>query len=115
MDSAFTFYKNTAIAAESSYPYIARYGTCKTSFTTAIPSGGVTGYKDVAGASGLMCALNQQPVSMAIEADQAIFLNYKIGTITSGCGTNLDHGVLAAGYDSTAGYYPGKNSGKKLG
>ena len=105
MDSAFTFYKNTAIAAESSYPYIARYGTCKTSFTTAIPSGGVTGYKDVAGASGLTCALNHQPVSVAIEADQAIFQNYVTGTITSGCGTNLDHGVLAAGYDNTAGYY----------
>ena len=61
-----------------------------------------------------MSALSQQQVSIAIEADQAIFLNYKIGTITSGCGTNLDHDVLAAGYDSTAGYYLVKNSWKKL-
>ena len=114
MDSAFTFYKNTAIAEESSYPYIARYGTSKTSFTTAIPSGGVTGYRDVAGASGLACALNHQPVSVAIEADQAIFQYYVTGTIASGWGTNLDHAVLAAGYDSTAGYYLGKNSWKKL-
>ena len=38
---------------------------------------------------------------MSIEADQAVFLNYDTGTITSGCGTNLD--VVAAGYDSTAG------------
>ena len=37
LDSAFTFYTNTAIAAESSYPYNVRYGTYKTSFTTAIP------------------------------------------------------------------------------
>ena len=51
---------------------------------------------------------------MAIEADQAIFLNCKTGTITSGCGTNLDHCVLSAGYDSTAVYYLGKNSWKKL-
>ena len=108
LDSAFTSYTNTAIAAESSYPYIARYGTCKTSFTTAIPSGGVTGYKDAAVASGLTCALNHQPVSVAIGADQAIFQYYVIGTITSGCGTNLD--VLAAGYDNTAGYYLVKNS-----
>ena len=105
MGSAFTSYRNTALAAESSYPYTARYGACKTSFTIAIPSGGVTGYNDVAGASGLTCALNHQPVFMSIEADQAVFLNYEIGTITSGCGTNLDHGVLAAGYVSTAGYY----------
>ena len=75
MGSAFTFYRNTALAAEASYPYIARYGTCNTSFTTAISSGGDTGYKDVSGASGLMCALNQQPVSVAIAAFQAIFLN----------------------------------------
>ena len=111
IDSAFTFYKNAAIAAESSYLYIARYGTCETSFasfTTAIPSGGVTGYKVVAVASGLTCALNHQPVSMSIEADQAVFLNYEIGTITSGCGTNLDHGVLAVGYDNTASYYLAK-------
>ena len=105
IDSAFTFYKNAAIADESSYPYIARYGTCETSFTTAIPSGGVTGYKVVAVASGLTCALNHHPLSMSIEADQAVFLNYVTGTITSGCGTNLDHGVLAVGYDNTAGYY----------
>ena len=42
---------------------------------------------------------------MSIEADQAVSLNYETGTITSGCGTNLGHGVLAAGYDNTAGYY----------
>ena len=40
---------------------------------------------------------------MSLDADQAVFLNYETGTITSGCGTNLD--VLAVGYDSTAGYY----------
>ena len=58
----------------------------------------------------MTCALNHQPVSVAIEADQAIFQNYVIGTITSGCGTNLHHGVLAASYDSTAGCYLVKNS-----
>ena len=73
-------------------------------------SGGVTGYKDVSGASGLLSALTQQPVSVAIEADQVTFQNYKTGTITSGCGINLHHGVLAAGYDSTAAYYLVKNS-----
>ena len=54
--------------------YRAPCGTCNTSFTTAISSGGVTGYKDVSGTYGLMSALNQQPVSVAIEADQTIFL-----------------------------------------
>ena len=36
-------------------------------------SGGVAGHKDVSGAPGLMSAQNQQPVSVAIEADQAVF------------------------------------------
>ena len=45
---------------------------------------------------------------MLIEADQAAFLKYESGIITIGCGTNLDHGALAAGYDNTAGYYLAK-------
>ena len=50
------------------------------------------------------------PVCLAIEADQAIFQTYKSDTFTNGCGTDLDHGALAAVYDSTAGYYLVKNS-----
>merc|ERR1712170_231699 len=47
MDYAFAFYEKTSVATESSYPYTARDGTCKSSYTTAIPEGGVTGYKDI--------------------------------------------------------------------
>jgi len=99
MDYAFSFARGTAVATESSYPYTARDGTCKSSFTTAIPQGGVTGYKDVSrSASALQSALNVGPVSVAIEADQSVFQQYTGGVITSGCGTSLDHGVLAVGY-----------------
>merc|ERR1712227_432896 len=63
--------------------------------------GGVTGYKDVANsADGLKSALENSPVSVAIEADQMAFQMYSGGTITSGCGSNLDHGVLAVGINS---------------
>jgi len=110
MDYAFSFYKSTAIASESSYPYTARDGTCKSSYTTAIPSGGVTGYKDCSGASSLQSALQTGPVSVAIEADQSAFQYYSGGVLSSGCGTSLDHGVLAAGLDTTNGYYLVKNS-----
>jgi len=60
-----------------------------------------------------MEALAVQPVSIAIEADQLIFQFYKSGVFNYGCGTNLDHGVLAVGYgtDQTGGeYYTVKNS-----
>jgi C1A family cysteine protease len=40
------------------------------------------------------------PVSVAIEADQSVFQMYSGGVITSGCGSNLDHGVLAVGVNS---------------
>merc|ERR1711908_135120 len=69
-------------------------------FSTAIPRGGVTGYTDVSNsADALKSALNSAPISVAIEADQSVFQMYTSGTITSGCGSNLDHGVLAVGYD----------------
>jgi cathepsin L len=99
METAFTWAKSQTIATEGSYAYTARDGTCKSSFSTAIPSGGVTGYKTANGA-GLTSALQGRPVSVAIQADQSVFQQYKSGTITSGCGSNLDHGVTAVGVNS---------------
>merc|ERR1712166_585379 len=103
MDTAFEFAEGTAIVSEESYPYTAKSGLfsrCKTTGTTVIAQGGVTGYKDVAvSASSLQSALNSNPVSVAIQADQSVFQQYTGGVITSGCGTSLDHGVLAVGYD----------------
>merc|ERR1712118_314806 len=84
------------MATEASYPYTARDGTCKSSFTAAIPNGGVTGYKSVgnifsgASKSSMQSAVQQQPVSIAIEADQYAFQAYQSGILSSGCGTNLD-------------------------
>jgi C1A family cysteine protease len=104
MDNGFKFAEGTAIATEDSYAYTAKDGSCKSSFTTGIPQGGVTGYKDVSNsASALQSALQSVgPVSVAIEADQSVFQMYTSGTITSGCGSNLDHGVLAVGYDGSS-------------
>jgi C1A family cysteine protease len=99
METAFTWAKSQSIATEDSYSYTARDGSCKSSFTTAIPSGGVTGYKTANGA-GLTSALQNNPVSVAIQADQSVFQQYTGGTITSGCGSNLDHGVTAVGVNS---------------
>merc|ERR1712066_780896 len=64
MDTAFSFAEGTTVATESSYPYTARDGSCKSSFSTAIPQGGVTGYTDVSSSSNsLQSALNSNPVS----------------------------------------------------
>merc|ERR1712227_416192 len=95
MDYAFSWARSQNIATESSYAYTARDGTCKSSFSTAIPKGGVTGYKSVgslfskATVAKLQSAIDQQPVSIAIEADQNSFQHYTGGVLSSGCGTNL--------------------------
>merc|ERR1712118_511566 len=81
MDYAFSFAKGTAVATEDSYAYTGRDGTCKSSFTTAIPQGGVTGYTDVStSAEALKSALNSNPVSVAIQADQSVFQQYTVAS-----------------------------------
>merc|ERR1712224_854576 len=57
-------------------------------------------------------AVSQQPVSIAIEADQMTFQLYHSGVLTAKCGTKLDHGVLAVGYGTLEGtdYWKVKNS-----
>jgi len=99
MDNAFGWAKsNGGVCTEANYPYTASKGTCKTSCGTKYAK--PTGYTDVKknDANALMSAIAQQPVSVAIEADQASFQLYKSGVLTASCGTNLDHGVLAVGY-----------------
>jgi len=108
--------------SEASYPYVAKGGllsSCKSSgCDVAMPAGTVQGVKSLAGTFGkasdndLMAATQQQPVSIAIEADENIFQHYTGGVITDSCGTNTDHGVLLVGYGTDAGtdYWKVKNS-----
>jgi cathepsin L len=112
MDSAFKWIESNGICSEASYPYTAADGTCKK--CTAVAS--VKSYTDVGVNSepDLVNAIVQQPVAVAVEADQASFQLYAGGVMTAACGTQLDHGVLAVGYgtDSASGneYWRVKNS-----
>lgn len=57
-------------------------------------------------------AIAQQPVSVAIQANQLGFQLYKKGVFAGNCGHNLDHGVLAVGYGTEGGkkFWKIKNS-----
>merc|ERR1711981_414193 len=115
MDYAFQYLKTHHVCTEASYGYTAQNGNCHdSSCTAAIAAGGVTGYKDVSkdDTKALMSAAAQQPVSIAIEADQSSFQSYSGGVLTKECGSSLDHGVLLVGYgtDGDKDYWKVKNS-----
>jgi len=106
MDYAFEYIAGgKPLELEKTYPYTSGTGTrgsCKYNKSKGV--GTVSGHQDVGqSASQMKAALGKGPVSVAIEADQMAFQSYTSGVITSGCGTNLDHGVLAVGYGTLDG------------
>lgn len=119
MDNAFKWVeKNDGLCAESDYKYVS--GTTKTAGKCNIdckniPNSKINNYVDVKSRSddAMMTALSQQPVAIAIQANQKDFQLYKSGVFTGSCGTRLDHGVLAVGYGTSedgVDYYRVKNS-----
>jgi C1A family cysteine protease len=120
MDDAFTFAKkNGGLPTEADYPYTSgstgSSGTCQKTGHTMVSGSAPTGFVDVKTGSvdALASAVAQQPVSIAIQANQRDFQTYKSGVLTGTCGQRLDHGVLAVGYgvwtDGTP-YWKVKNS-----
>jgi len=116
MDLAFKYAESYPLETEAEYPYTAKTGlfACKYDKSKGVVK--VNTYNDVpkSSSAALKAALNNGPVSVAIQADQDVFHKYTGGIITAGCGTSLDHGVLAVGYATDAAtnteYYIVKNS-----
>jgi cathepsin L len=111
MDDAFEWIiKNGGLASEASYPYHASDGSCQGQPSVA----SISGYQDVPQGSedALGQLLQQQPISIAIEADQSGFQFYKSGVFKGPCGQQLDHGVLLVGMgtDNGTNYWRVKNS-----
>jgi C1A family cysteine protease len=114
MDDAFDYiHANGGITSESNYPYTAQNGACDTRREHQVVAT-LRSHTDVPANSddALMNAIAQQPVSVAVEADQSSFQFYSSGVMTAACGTALDHGVLAVGYGTDGGqdFYKVKNS-----
>lgn len=110
---------NGGVCSESSYGYTSgttgKAGKCVTSCSIVANSAPksattVTANSDTA----VQSALAQQPVVVAVEADQLSWQLYTGGVISSNCGTSTDHGVMIVGYgtDASSGlsYYKVKNS-----
>ena len=116
MENAFSWiHTNGGLCTETDYPYISGNGHCKSNCIEVIGSN-IEKYVDVTPKddNAMMIAIEMQPISVAIEADQRDFQLYKSGVFTATCGINTDHGVLLVGYgtDIQTGesYYKIKNS-----
>ena len=101
------------LETETAYPYVARNQKCAYDDSKAV--GVIRSYATIAAndCDGLLHALTNQPVSVAICANA--IQSYKSGIFNNPrCGTQLNHGVTAIGYgsDSTSGaeYWIVKNS-----
>ena len=110
-DYAFDYVEDHSLQTEDDYPYRGTDNSCRSG--TGV--GTVTDFTDVEhmSASQLRAALNNQTVSVAIQADQSVFQFYKSGVLTSSaCGTQLDHAVMSVGYGNEDGedYFLVRNS-----
>jgi C1A family cysteine protease len=116
MDNAFQYAIDTGMCTESAYPYTSgvtkESGTCEK--CAAVVK--VTGCSDVPAGNQLLlkeAVALVGPISIALDAETALFQSYSSGVITSAkCGTTLDHGVLIVGYGTENGikYWLVKNS-----
>ncbi|CAF1021254.1 unnamed protein product [Adineta steineri] len=116
MDSAFQYITvNGGIDTEESYPYEAHDGKCR--FNRTNIGANSTGFRDITSKDEAALAYAIAiigPISVAIDASHPSFQFYKSGVYDEqNCSsTNLDHGVLAVGFDATDSqlYYIVKNS-----
>lgn len=99
--NAFRYIKDKKIATESAYPYVFKTMACATTTGTYA----ITSYLEARGCSALASALALRPVSVAVDATN--WSSYKTG-LFSNCSTNLNHGVLVVGGNSS--YWKIKNS-----
>ena len=98
MDAAFQYIIDNGICNESSYPYEGlESGNCNQCDEVVR----INYYQNIESNNEkvLKRAVAQQPVSVAIQANQFSFQHYSSGVFSDlTCGTDLDHGVLIVGY-----------------
>ncbi|RHY25877.1 hypothetical protein DYB32_008722 [Aphanomyces invadans] len=98
------FMSSEGMCVERDYPYTSGgqgiTGTCMRSCAKKFLSMGAT--VQVTGESALETALNTQPVSVAVEAGNAVWQNYRSGVVSQCPGAQSDHAVIAVGYDGSS-------------
>merc|ERR1711959_552196 len=103
MDYAFTFVESHGLDTEADYPYRGQQEGCDVDRMNRVVVT-IDGYEDIEAGDeqGMVDVVSKQPVSVAIQANHPDFQLYSGGIFDDeNCGTQLDHGVLVAGYGST--------------
>lgn len=98
MDQGFQYIiDNNGSCSESEYPYVAQQEQCQDCKNVV----SISNYSDIERNDEkiLKRVVSNQPVSVAIQANQPTFQQYSRGIYSDeNCGTQLDHGVLVVGY-----------------
>ncbi|CAD8177220.1 unnamed protein product [Paramecium octaurelia] len=94
MDSGFEYVRDHGIANGSTYPYVGKDQTCRTTVNRDFKY--VTGFVDVDGCDGLQTAILDQAISIGIDASNWAY--YK-GGIFNNCKQNLSSGSILVGID----------------
>ncbi|TDH71515.1 hypothetical protein CCR75_007504 [Bremia lactucae] len=100
---AFDFVQQNGLCTENEYMYTAATGysgICRKRCNAQ--NTGLTGYSRISGQNGLLKAIEQHPVIVAVASGNNVWKQYTGGVVAS-CGTRKpDHAVVAVGYDSTS-------------
>jgi len=96
---ALSYLKDHAPCTTASYRYTGKDESCKSCHSAGISVSGFN--KAATSESGLEQALQKSPASVTVKADSK-FQHYSSGVLTGSAVCDLNHAVLAVGYDGTS-------------
>jgi len=106
MTRAMNWWASNGICTEASYPYVSGNGSNPACRSCTLDNFSINGYTAISRTTSALQSANMlRPLAVAVDAGG--WSMYSSG-IFSNCNTNLNHGVLLAGYTSS--YWLVKNS-----
>ena len=114
MGAAFDYVKrNEGVCSEEDYPYLGDPQDCMDRSCSKVANTNISGSVAVKSRSteALMSSIAIGTTSVGVDASSYDFIYYESGVFDE-CGTDVDHGIAAVGYDSEYGqdYWLLKNS-----
>ncbi|KAL4434888.1 hypothetical protein ABPG74_021227 [Tetrahymena malaccensis] len=99
MDESFKYIIKNKISKAADYPYTAVEGKCQD--TSSFQKYAISSYVDIPSGDckALLTALQERPISVAVDAKN---LQFYTSGIFSNCSDNLTHAVLLVGYSSSS-------------